>query len=97
LALKTKKLRDVGRINAEMRMNNDSLDKSSNNRLNVSETSLDKLRDKVIRTTENENKKLEKLQKFENEYCKTIDNKIILKIMLSVTYKKIYLLARVNF
>ena len=55
-------------------MNNDSLDKSSNNKLSVSETSLDKLRDKVIRTTENKNKKLEKLQKFENEYYKTIDN-----------------------
>lgn len=77
LERKSKKLREVERINLEMRMpNNDSSDKSSKV-FAVSENSLDKLRDKVIRTLEIENKKMkEKLKEIKYEKYKKLENNI---------------------
>jgi len=77
LERKTKKLRELERINLELRMNNRDPSEKSGNRNNISENSLDKLRDKVIRTLEIENKKIkEKLKNMNYEHYKKIENNI---------------------
>jgi len=79
LERKTKKLRELERQNVEIRMlyhNNDPSEKSANKN-SVSENSLDKLRDKVIRTLEVENKKMkERLKKYDFDYFKLLENNI---------------------
>ena len=77
LERKTKKLRDLERINLEMRMPNSDRSEKSGNGNTVSENSLDKLRDKVIRTLEIDNRKMkEKLKKMNYEQYKKIENNV---------------------
>lgn len=77
LERKTKKLREHERLNLEMRMPNNAPSERSGNKNAVSENSLDKLRDKVIRTLEVENRKMkEKLKKMNYEQYKLMENNI---------------------
>jgi len=78
---KNRKLRDKEKVNLEMKLPgnisiNEISDKSSA-RKTVSEDSLDKLRNKVIRTLEIENKKLrEKVKKLNYDNLKIMENNI---------------------
>jgi len=77
LERKTKKLREIERLNLEMRMQNNDSSEKSGNRITVSENSLDKLRDKVIRTLESDNKKMkEKLKGINYDKYKKMENNI---------------------
>lgn len=77
LERKTKKLRELERVNLEMRMPNSDPSEKSGNRNTVSENSLDKLRDKVIRTLEIENRKMkDKLKKMNYDNYKKMENNI---------------------
>ena len=79
LERKAKKLRDFERINLENKLPSEtcSLNKSASKGGNHSENSLEKLRDKIIKSLGNENKKLkEKLRKVNYNNFKKLDNDI---------------------
>ena len=78
LERKAKKLRDFERIILENKLpTENSILNKSNSKGNHSENSLEKLRDKIIKTLGDENKKLkEKLRNYSYKNFKKIDNDI---------------------